>query len=97
VREGVPFREAHEAVGKIVGHCTREGVDLRSLSLEEMRSFNAAFPAAASELLDLDRSLEQRTLLGGTASETVRGALAQASARLEEEGKALVASAGAGQ
>ncbi len=89
VREGVPFREAHEAVSKIVGHCTREGVDLRALSEAEMRGFHPAFPTSAAELLDLDVSLEQRTLAGGTASDTVRRALERARAELEEEAKLL--------
>jgi argininosuccinate lyase len=83
VREGVPFREAHEAVGKIVGHCAREGADLRSLSHEAMQAFHPAFPAGADELLDLDRSLEQRTLTGGTARTVVVQALAQARRELD--------------
>ncbi len=89
VREGVPFREAHEAVGKIVGHCTRDGVDLRSISLDEMKGFHPAFPASSAELLDLDGSLEQRSLLGGTARATVQAAIDQAGAALEKEAKAL--------
>ncbi len=40
VRKGVPFRDAHEVVGRIVGHCTRNQVDLRTLSRAELRSFH---------------------------------------------------------
>jgi len=83
VREGVPFRDAHEAVGRIVGHCERKQLDLRDLSQQEMRSFHSAFPGSGSELLDLDRSLEARSLPGGTARATVKGALEAASAELE--------------
>jgi argininosuccinate lyase len=89
VREGVPFREAHEAVGSIVGHCSREGVDLRSLDRARMRSFHAAFPAAAAELLDLEGSFEQRKLAGGTARSAVAAALERARAELGEEERAL--------
>ncbi len=89
VREGVPFREAHESVGRIVGHCTREGVDLRSLDGDALRGFHAAFPAGAAELLDLEDSLEARSLAGGTATANVRAALEQVSAELEEQSKAL--------
>ena len=89
VREGVPFREAHEAVGKIVGHCTRGGVDLRSLSADEMKGFHPAFPASSAELLDLDGSLEQRSLVGGTAREVVSAALERVGAEMEEAEKAL--------
>jgi argininosuccinate lyase len=95
VREGVPFREAHEAVGRIVAHCTHQSADLRTLGLDDLRGFHASFPAAASELLDLVGSLEQRSLAGGTAAATVRAALARAQTDLEEEAKALEQEAGA--
>jgi len=87
VREGVPFREAHEVVGKIVGHCVRGGVDLRALSRDELRGFHAAFPAGAGELLDLERSLEARALTGGTARARVQEALERARAELEAEAR----------
>jgi argininosuccinate lyase len=89
VREGVPFREAHEAVGSIVGHCNREAVDIRTLGHEELRSFHDAFPAGAGELLDLERSFEQRSLAGGTARGTVAAALERAGAELDEEARSL--------
>jgi argininosuccinate lyase len=89
VVEGVPFREAHEAVGRIVAHCARRGLDLRDLGLAELRGFHAAFPAPAAELLDLERSLERRTLTGGPARQNVRSALERARAELEEEAKQI--------
>jgi len=78
VREGVPFREAHEAVGRIVGHCVKKGVDLRSLSREDLRAFHREFSAGAAELLSLERALEGRSEIGGTARGTVEAALARA-------------------
>lgn len=85
VRAGVPFREAHEVVGKIVGHVTREGVDLRSLTKADMQSFHAAFDAGADQLLDLERSLESRTLAGGTARARVEATLEEVEAELAAE------------
>jgi len=93
VREGVAFREAHEAVGRIVGHCTREGVDLRSLSQEKMREFDPAFPASAGELLDLNRSVEQRIAPGGTARANVEAELNRVREELEAEAERLEAEA----
>jgi len=93
VRERVPFREAHEAVGKVVAHCVAAKRDLRQLSREELRGFHAAFPASSGELLDLERALEQRALPGGTARARVREALAAAERRLREEAAALGESA----
>ncbi|MFO0689458.1 MAG: argininosuccinate lyase [Myxococcota bacterium] len=80
VRKGVPFREAHEVVGKIVGHCTRGGLDLRSLSRADLQGFHRAFDGSAAELLDLERSIESRSLTGGTARVRVLEALAAADA-----------------
>ncbi len=75
VREGVAFREAHETVGRIVAFCIEGGHDLSKLSHETLRDFHEAFPAGADRLLDLERSLQQRSLIGGTARESVEGAL----------------------
>jgi argininosuccinate lyase len=85
VRKGIPFREAHEVVGKIVGHCTRNRVDLRSLTRAELRSFHPAFDAGADELLDLERSVESRSLTGGTARVRVLEALDAAEANVARE------------
>ncbi len=85
VLAGVPFRDAHEVVGRIVGHVTREQIDLRSLSHADMQSFHEAFEAGADELLDLERSLESRSLTGGTARVRVEEALAEALAELDAE------------
>jgi argininosuccinate lyase len=89
VREGVPFREAHEAVGKVVAHCVAAKRDLRQLSREELRGFHAAFPAGSGELLALERALEERALPGGTARARVREALRAAEQRLQQETDAL--------
>jgi argininosuccinate lyase len=78
VRAGVPFREAHEAVGRIVAHCLEKDLDLRSLTREDLRAFHPAFPAAAAELLSLERALEERNQIGATARARVEAALDEA-------------------
>jgi argininosuccinate lyase len=75
---GVPFREAHEAVGRIVGHCIDKECDLRSLSREDLRAFHAAFSASAAEIASLESALEGRKVIGGTARGTVEEALSKA-------------------
>jgi len=89
VGEGVAFREAHEAVGKLVGHCTREGLDLRELSKEQLAEFHAAFPGSGSELLDLERSVEARNLVGGTSRARVEAELERQDAQLRREAATL--------
>ncbi len=89
VREGVPFREAHEAVGRVVAHCLEKDFDLRSLSREDLRVFHPAFPREASALLDLDRSLDARSLLGGTARAQVLESLSRAEGEIAAERSVL--------
>ena len=75
VRLGVPFRDAHEAVGRAVAHCVRNSLDLRSLSADDLRGFHPAFDASAAELATLDGALEGRSGIGGTARSSVLAAL----------------------
>ena len=89
VKEGVPFREAHEAVGKIVAHCVAGRRDLRTLGREELRSFHPAFASDAGALLSLERALEGRALAGGPARARVVEALDAAAAALAAERAAL--------
>jgi argininosuccinate lyase len=89
VQEGVPFREAHEAVGRVVHHCVAKRLDLRELSQEDLVAFHAKFPGAAVDLLDLEGSLEARSLVGGTARATVSSALEQAALAIDASLAAL--------
>jgi argininosuccinate lyase len=82
VLAGVPFREAHEAVGRLVAHCLERQLDLRTLSREDLRTFHPRFPAAASALADLERALEARDLPGATARPRVAQALERAEAEI---------------
>lgn len=89
VQKGVPFREAHEVVGKLVGHCVSERRDPRTLSAVELRAFHPAFPAGAAELVGLERSIEARNLVGGPARARVLAALEATETRLRTEEAAL--------
>jgi argininosuccinate lyase len=89
VRAGVPFREAHEAVGRVVAHCIADGVDLRTLTHDALRAFHPRFGAAAGEVLALDRALEERAMVGATARARVAEALGEADRALAAEADAL--------
>jgi argininosuccinate lyase len=89
VREGVPFRDAHEAVGRVVAHCLEKDLDLRTLSREDLKAFHPAFPADAGSLVDLEGALEGRKLPGGTARERVSEALQLAEQELARERESL--------
>jgi argininosuccinate lyase len=97
VGEGVPFREAHEAVGRIVAHCVAGGHDLARLSRETLQGFHPAFTQGSEQLLDMERSFAQRDLLGGTARTRVEAALDAARVEIEATRARLTgASEGAG-
>jgi argininosuccinate lyase len=85
VQEGVPFREAHEVIGKLVRHCLDTPCDPTTLGLDSLRSFHPAFPAAASELIGLERSVEARDGTGGTSRRRVEAALDDTERRLALE------------
>ncbi|MAI78183.1 MAG: argininosuccinate lyase [Deltaproteobacteria bacterium] len=89
VREGVPFREAHEVVGRIVAHCVKTGADLQHLSHADLSEFHSAFSSGAETLLDLERSFAERTLVGGTARERVQQAISETESELIEARKAV--------
>jgi len=80
--KGVPFREAHEIVGRIVRWCEEEGGDLRLLTPEVARRFHPAFPDDLGPWLDPEAAVERRTSWGGTAWKEVERQLAELRRRL---------------
>ena len=78
VRKGLPFRQAHEVVGRVVRHAVGRGVGLEALSLDELRGFSELMAADVHQALTVDASLRARSVTGGTAPAAVRRALAQA-------------------
>ena len=76
VRKGVPFREAHETVGKIVVRALESERELGELSIAELRSFSNEIEGNVFESLTLEQTLASKSLAGGTAPERVAEALA---------------------
>ena len=89
VGKGLPFRQAHAVVGRIVGDCVREGVTLQQLSTDELRSYSELFDDDAHETLDIDSIVRRRTTFGGTGHEAVRAQLKLATEALEADEAAL--------
>jgi argininosuccinate lyase len=83
-RRGVPFREAHAAVGTLVAKCERENRRLEDLTVEEYRAVHPAFDSDVLAI-DLDSALRARAATGGTAPEAVAGERTAARARLDAE------------
>jgi len=77
-RNGVPFREAHEIVGRLVRERLAAGKDLAGMTLDELRRIDPRFGPSAVDEIDPARSLAARRSPGGTAPENVRAALEDA-------------------
>lgn len=67
VREGVPFREAHEASGECVRLAEHRGVGLDELTDEELASVDERLTPAVRDVLTIDGAVASRTTRGGTA------------------------------
>ncbi len=89
VLEGVPFRAAHEVVGRIVRHCVEGGHDLRELGRAALQEFHPAFRDDTGALLSLESALEHRAGSGQTARERVEEALVEVEAELLAEAEEL--------
>ncbi|NKB71117.1 MAG: argininosuccinate lyase [Candidatus Latescibacteria bacterium] len=85
VRRGLPFREAHHVVGRLVGQMLAAGRGLGSLTLDELQSCSDLFAADVLPWLDARHSLQLRNIVGGTGPHAVTEQLAQARLQLNEE------------
>ena len=78
VRKGLPFRQAHEVVGRIVRRGIERGRDLLEMSVEELREFSALIDDDVRGAISVEASLRARAVTGGTAPDAVRASLALA-------------------
>ena len=72
VKHGLPFRDAHAVVGRMVAYCIEKDKVIDSLTIEEFKSFSALFDDDIYEEISLTACVNQRKLTGGPAVETVR-------------------------
>ncbi len=73
VKNGVPFRQAHEVIGKLVAHTIKEQRSFHELSLEEYQQFSEAFQADTFEVLKMDVALAARKGIGAPSPANVAG------------------------
>ncbi|HEX5325022.1 MAG TPA: argininosuccinate lyase [Capsulimonadaceae bacterium] len=82
VRQGLPFREAHEVVGKIVLGCAQRNKTLEDLSADDLKSFHPLFAKALKDLTSARASADCRNTAGGTGREAVLSQVESAKAAL---------------
>lgn len=71
VRKGLPFRDAHEAVGKAVAYCVENEMNLEELSLAEWQLFSPHFGDDIFAAITVEASVNARNVIGGTARNRV--------------------------
>jgi len=84
VRKGLPFRDAHEVVGRVVRYAIDQKKDLSQLEVAELQRFSPAIDEQVYEALTLQGSLAARNHVGGTAPEAVRSAVDRARRSLDQ-------------
>jgi argininosuccinate lyase len=84
VKKGLPFREAHEVVGKLVARAAGEKIALNNVSLLEMQEFSPLFTADVSSVFDARRSLEKRSGVGAPSPQNIAKQLSRWRTRLSD-------------
>jgi argininosuccinate lyase len=91
VRKGVPFRQAHDIVGKILREAEKQNVPWTSLPLATLKQISPAFDADVTGVLRLEAALASKNVFGGTAPESVHAAIADLEQRLKRSSGIAIA------
>jgi argininosuccinate lyase len=84
VRKGLPFREAHNVVGKAVAYSIEKGKDISELSINELKNFNKLIENDVYNYITVESCINNRKSFGGTALESVLTQIKSAEAFLSE-------------
>ncbi|MCA0757574.1 argininosuccinate lyase [Paenibacillus sp. N4] len=84
VNKGLPFRQAHEVIGKTVLYCIEQNKYLLDLTLEEFKQFSTLFDDRIYAVLQPEQVVNARNVYGGTAKSQVQDAIGRADAALAE-------------
>jgi argininosuccinate lyase len=87
VRKGIPFRQAHDIVGKVLREAEKQNVSWTSLPLDLLKTISPAFDSDLAGSLTLDAALASKKVPGGTSPDSVRAALAAVEKQLENWGE----------
>jgi len=82
VHKGIPFRQAHDIVGKVLRQAEKQNIAWTSLPLETLKEISPAFEADFAATLSLDAALATKKVPGGTAPESVRAAISDLQDRI---------------
>ena len=80
VKKGLPFRQAHEVVGRLVLDCIRHDKALLDLTLDELKEYSPLFDADVYDAISLHTCVDMRSTVGGPSPDAVQAALDDANA-----------------
>lgn len=80
--QGIPFREAHEIVGKLVYSCIQKGLFLQDVSLSDYQAISPTIGADIYDVLASRTAMNRRNSYGGTGTQQVKDAILRAQAAL---------------
>lgn len=89
-KKGMPFREAHAVVGRLVLQCEKRGCGLEDLTMEEFREASELFDEDIAGCLKIEDIVAARTTYGGTAPSAVAMQRERAGARLEADASFVI-------
>jgi len=75
VKQGVPFRDAHEIIGKLVLYCIEHNTNLDDLSLEEYKAISPVFNDSVYAAINVNECAQARKVVGGPAKEATTMAI----------------------
>ena len=84
VNNGVPFRDAHGIVGRLVLHCIDKGISLDEMSLEEYQEISPVFKEDIYEAISMKNCVEKRNTIGAPGAEVMTKVLALHKKYLED-------------
>jgi argininosuccinate lyase len=85
VHKGMPFRQAHDSIGKVLREAEKQNISWTALPLETLKKISPAFASDFASSLNLDAALAAKKVPGGTAPECVRAAIADLEGRLNKK------------
>ncbi len=77
VKKGMPFRQAHETVGKLVAEASKKGIKLNALNAAQLKKFSPLFDVDLAKVFDVRRSLAARNAIGAPSPKNVRAQIAR--------------------
>jgi len=90
VAGGMPFRQAHICIGKIVSYAINENKELHEMTLKELKPFSSLFKQDVFDILTTRQMIDRRKSSGGTATKNVKAAIKQAEVGLKKESENLI-------